>query len=274
MIFIIGYSILFDSKLYSGITQTEYMHNLARGTLAIGALSLVVGIIMYGMGASAAEIDIENDNQWSGKSGSVDFPAEDWWIVYTSESVDCESFELTLTDVNGTTGDPVWGEYFEKDCSSSDDDPEGFQSVGSWNSLAAEEGTYTVSATDKVYFVGAWEEVGEALGGGIMALCGGLPAMICGVCMLLSGGVLGIALKDKQNVQIVTQQPQVAMGVMGGQMVSANPMGAPTAVAPAAIAAPSANPAAMEYYNGLIAQGHDPANALAYTQQHFPGFQL
>ena len=59
----------------------------------------------------------------------------------------------------------------------------------------------------------------------------------------------------------------------------------PAAVAPApaavpapapapAMGAPAANPEAMAYYQGLLTQGHDPASAQSYTQQHFPGFQL
>ncbi|RZD49185.1 MAG: hypothetical protein CXT67_10210 [Methanobacteriota archaeon] len=29
-----------------------------------------------------------------------------------------------------------------------------------------------------------------------------------------------------------------------------------------------------EYYNSVLAQGHTPENALAYTKQHFPDFQV
>ena len=32
------------------------------------------------------------------------------------------------------------------------------------------------------------------------------------------------------------------------------------------------DPAAVEYYNALIAQGYPHANAVAYTQQYFPHF--
>ena len=44
-----------------------------------------------------------------------------------------------------------------------------------------------------------------------------------------------------------------------------------TAAAPAP--APVVDPAALSYYQGLLAQGYDPASAQMYTQQYYPGFQ-
>ena len=35
----------------------------------------------------------------------------------------------------------------------------------------------------------------------------------------------------------------------------------------------AANPAAMNYYQGLIQQGYDAQTALMHTAQHFPGWQ-
>lgn len=43
--------------------------------------------------------------------------------------------------------------------------------------------------------------------------------------------------------------------------------------APAPAPAPVVDPAAQSYYDGLLAQGYDPASALAYTQQYYPTFQ-
>jgi len=51
--------------------------------------------------------------------------------------------------------------------------------------------------------------------------------------------------------------------------------GAPVATAPASVAPPpgfEADPA-REYYNGLIAQGYPPHDAMQYTQQYYNHFQ-
>ena len=42
---------------------------------------------------------------------------------------------------------------------------------------------------------------------------------------------------------------------------------------PAPAPAPVVDPAALSYYQGLLAQGYDPASAQMYTQQYYPGFQ-
>jgi hypothetical protein len=42
---------------------------------------------------------------------------------------------------------------------------------------------------------------------------------------------------------------------------------------PAPAPAPVVDPAAQSYYDGLLAQGYDPASALMYTQQYYPAFQ-
>ena len=52
----------------------------------------------------------------------------------------------------------------------------------------------------------------------------------------------------------------------GLEMPAAAPVAAP---APA----PVVDPAALSYYQGLLAQGYDPASAQMYTQQYYPGFQ-
>jgi len=247
------------------------MHNAARGSLAIGGLILVIGIVMFFLGGAAAGFDPSDDNIFEGKSGSFVVPADHLgYGIYVDEGVSCDSFTATITDSNGSTSDEYWGDYFEKDnCDGLGDLENGFVYVGSFN-VMADPGTYTMGASSKVYVVDSWAELGEAAAGGILALCGGLPAIVCGICFLLIGGVLGVSLKDKQNVQIVTQQPQ---GSMGAPMVMGAPMTPSVPVAAAPIATPAADPAAMGYYNNLIAEGHDPATAASHTEQYYPGFQ-
>jgi len=248
------------------------MHNAARGSLAVGGLILVIGIVIYALGASAASgaLDPSDNPIFEGKTGSFKVIDNTGLGIYVDKGVSCDSFTATITDSNGSTSDEYWGDYFEKDnCDGLGDIESGFVYVGSFNTFA-EPGTYTMGASSKVYVVDSWAELGEAAAGGILVLCGGLPAIVCGICFLLIGGVLGMALKDKQNVQIVTQQSQ---GSMGAPMVMSAPMTPSVPVAAAPIATPAADPAAMGYYNNLIAEGHDPATAATYTEQYYPGFQ-
>ena len=111
------------------------------------------------------------------------------------------------------------------------------------------------------------EAIGEAAAGiGIMMLLG------VGVCCVLPFIILIVVILKKKKPDVITIQSQQPMTQQQQPPMSAPAMGAP---APAMGApAPAANPEAMAYYQGLLTQGHDPASAQSYTQQHFPGFQL
>jgi hypothetical protein len=88
-------------------------------------------------------------------------------------------------------------------------------------------------------------------------------------------------------------QPVTAAPVVAAQSVMPDFAAQPTqavAATPAVVAQPqpvAATPVvaaepqpvvqldqAREYYNSVLAQGHTPENALAYTKQHFPDFQV
>ena len=75
------------------------------------------------------------------------------------------------------------------------------------------------------------------------------------------------------SAQVVASQP-VAMPDFSAQPTQA------VAATPAVVAQPVVQPQpvaqpdpAREYYNSVVAQGHTPENALAYTKQYFPEFQ-
>ena len=68
------------------------------------------------------------------------------------------------------------------------------------------------------------------------------------------------------------------MSAQPAQVVSMPDMGAqpvmPDMSAQPAVVTPVNDPAATEYYNGLIAQGYTADQALQYTKQYFPDFNL
>tara|TARA_B100000959_G_C14523949_1_gene436632 strand:- start:222 stop:506 length:285 start_codon:yes stop_codon:yes gene_type:complete len=88
--------------------------------------------------------------------------------------------------------------------------------------------------------------------------------------------------KPQQNVMAyqapgaMPMQPGMAAAQPGfpspAPTLAPAPMPAPLP-APAPAPAPVQNPEAMNYYNGLIGQGHSAEAAASYTSQHFPGFQ-
>ena len=154
-------------------------------------------------------------------------------------------------------------------------------------------GTATVSCAtacwvqyDDKAFVGALEDVGEALGG-LGSMLGSTCFFVGGCCLLLLGLILGLTINDKTQTVVVqgggggmvgmgapvAGAPGGAVPMMGAPVAAAEPMAAPVAAAPVA-AAPVAEPnPAQEYYNGLLSQGYDATSAAQYTAQHYPGFQ-
>ena len=87
------------------------------------------------------------------------------------------------------------------------------------------------------------------------------------------------------SAQVVASQPvampdfsaQPTQAVAATPAVVAQPVVQPQPVAqpqPVVQPQPVAQPdPAREYYNSVVAQGHTPENALAYTKQYFPEFQ-
>ena len=162
------------------------MHNAARGSLAVGGLILVIGIVMYVLGGAAADgaLDPSDNPVFEGRTGSFEVIDNTGLGIYVDEGVSCDSFTATISDSNGSTEDEFWGDYFTKDNCDGEGDLGEYVYVGSFNAFA-DDGTYTIDASSKVYMADTWSDVGDAVGGVGMAVCGGLPAIICGVCFLL-----------------------------------------------------------------------------------------
>jgi len=73
------------------------------------------------------------------------------------------------------------------------------------------------------------------------------------------------------SAQVVTQQSYAAPVAATPAVVQPQPVAQPQPVVqPQPVAQPDP---AREYYNSVVAQGHTPENALAYTKQYFPEFQ-
>ena len=191
------------------------MHIAGKIFLGLGVLMLVGGGIMaYGGGSSldnAVDWDVEEKSEFEGPVGEWYHDESDWMIIFVTDDVDCESFSLTYTDENGSTGydhdgDGIEDEsYFAKEECGDDgmslsqgDDPDGFYSVGSF---MGKKGTYQVEGSHGFYTVPAFEVIGEvAVGavGGIMGIIGGIGIFGCGVCSLVLGGILALVLKEPQ----------------------------------------------------------------------------
>jgi hypothetical protein len=191
------------------------MHNAARGTLAIGAIFLVIGIVVtvFGLGSVAGAVDLEENAEMIGTSGSFTSNDDAWGFEFfvkgeISES-ECMDISVTVEDSTGSEEGEVWGSYYDEDCYSNNYEYEGYTYIGFF-SILHENGVYSVDASREVIVVDTSDGVGEAIGGGILATFCGFPSIVCGLILALIGGVLGVTLKDKQDVQITTapqQQP-------------------------------------------------------------------
>ena len=154
--------------------------------------------------------DVVGKSDFEGPNGEWYHSADDLMIIYVTDDVDCESFDVTYTNETGATGYDWDGDgqeddsFFEKEeCKdgmsvSHEDDPAGFYSIGSfWG----DEGTYQVEGSHGFYTVPIGEviveEIGEAAGG-FMSILGGIGIFGCGICSLVLGGIFALVLKDPQ----------------------------------------------------------------------------
>jgi len=200
------------------------VHIAGKIFLGLGALMLVIGGIMTATGGdtlSEIEWDVEGESIFNGPDGTYTHSSEDLMIIYVDDSVDCESFSLTYTAENGSTGHDWDGDgveddsyFLKEECAddgmstSSGDDPAGFYSIGSFN---GEEGTYTVEGSTSFYTVPFFKTIGgvvEDAAEGIFAIIGGVGLAGCGVCSLLLGGLLALVLKDNKPQTMVVNEMQ------------------------------------------------------------------
>ena len=205
------------------ISRSHYpsnMHTGAKVTLIIGGVFTVIGLIVSGLGVGAVATadNIEDNAELVGSSGSFTYGADDFgyevFVKGEISSAECESITVTITNSTGETGD-FWGSFFEPDCyDTTTYDYDGYSYIGYFSWLH-DEGSYSLDASQEVIIYDTGAEIGQGLlGAGIVAFCG-FPSIACGVLLLIIGGILALALKESQPVQMVMapgaeQQPPEA----------------------------------------------------------------
>ena len=211
------------------------MHIAGKIFLGLGAVMFVIGGIMTITGGdtlSDVEWDVEGKSVFEGPDGTYIHSADDIMIIYVRDTVDCESFELTFTNETGAQGydadtmddsdgdgdpanDNAYPFFTKEECAddgmsvSSGDDPSGYYSIGELSNM--EKGEYEVSSTYSFYTVPFFETLVEAGGevvGGLLSIAGGIGIAVCGLCSLLLGGVLALALNDNKPQTVVVNPPQ------------------------------------------------------------------
>lgn len=190
------------------------MHTAGKVLLIIGGVITALGIVLIVGGAATANLDPSNENYYAGNGGDTwTIPGDDFYAVYTSSSVNCESFEMTITSPD----DPDYN-LFSSSCDYNNEDDlidDDYIKVGDisyWNTNAGDTLNFGQTSST-IYVVGEFEALGDAAGG-FLAAAGGVLVAICGGVILLIGLILALTLKTKDPV--VMQQGQM----MGGQMMA------------------------------------------------------
>ena len=200
------------------------MHTAAKVMFALGGVICIIGGFLFAAGAEVAEIDIEDDAAWAGKSGNWYHDDDDLYLVYVEEGTACETFSATMTDQNGSSGWALGDYLIIDDCEEWDsDDLDGYILVGSISAVA-DPGDYSMEASTEIYIIGAGEELGEAIGGGL-AILGGGGILCCGGFFLLLGLIFALTLKKGETqVVVVNQHPQAMAGQVMPQAVQQQQM--------------------------------------------------
>ena len=210
--------VMIRGMIYILINFQTDMNNFARVILVFAAIFTVLGGIGFLSGAAVASSDLEEYAIFEGTQGS--FTVDDDHLgleVYAVGEANCNSFDVTIRDSSGSTEDDIWGDYFEKDCGGGVE-YDGYTYIG-YFSMLFDAGAYTISSNNPILLLDTGDELVDAIGGGLLALCS-LPLLICGFIGLLAGGILGAVMKDKQNIVI-------ASGGQLGQVVPMQTMVAP-----------------------------------------------
>ncbi len=192
------------------------MHVVGKVFLGLGAALLVLGVVMGGLGGSAlddvGEWEVEEKSEFSGTTGnsSYTYPGGMDKIVMVRDNVRCDEFTIDMTNQTGENhvkvdceddGEKPWGW---------EDDPSGWYHMATISPGEYSRGEYTIEANADYEIVDAWEVLGEELGeaaGGFLSILGGVGLSGCGVCFLVLGGILALALNDPKDAMQIQQPP-------------------------------------------------------------------
>jgi len=203
------------------------MHTVGKVFMAIGLLIAVGGGIMMAVGGSniddSGEWDVVEKSVWNGQTGTFNFEDDGDYLVMVRDTVRCDSFELTIT--NTTSGNEEW--YESDECTDDgskpqgyEDDPSGWYDMGS--TWLVSNGAHEINATHEIYLVPLWEVVGEELGeavGGFLQGLGGGMMLCCGGVVTIFGLILGLLVNNEQKVIIQGGMPMGGQVIQGGQMM-------------------------------------------------------
>ena len=83
------------------------MHVAAKVFLGLGALLLVLGVVMAGMGGNALEdvgdVDVEEKTVSSGQGGVFSYDGRDALMDFVPDTVRCDDFTITFSKDSGPT---------------------------------------------------------------------------------------------------------------------------------------------------------------------------
>ena len=127
------------------------MHVAGKVFLGLGAVLLVLGIVMGGLGGNALEdvgdVDVEGKTVWNGQQGTFYYDNSDDIMVFVRDTIRCDEFTVTITN---ESGEDV---YKADECTSDgsmpaghEDDPAGWYHMGSfgWDQT---EGDFGIDAS-------------------------------------------------------------------------------------------------------------------------------
>ena len=196
---------------------------------------LVIGILLTVLGAgkvgSAADFSVEDEKVWSGSSGVyVHTDPSDWGLlIFVSDEVRCDEFDLNVSVVASDADGKVW---YEPDSCIEDgrlpsghaDDAEGWLHMGTVRGL--EDGaSYEFTSREEVTAVpeSAVIELIEGIVGGALGASLGGSCACCGVLFLLLGLVLALTMKDEIPTTYQVDAEGRVIQIQGGQ-VAPNPV--------------------------------------------------
>ena len=194
------------------------MHSVAKITLGLGGVALVIGIVLLVIGGNSAgdieEFTVEDDSVWSGGTGSYTHEIDDdslFIFVSAFDEIRCDEFTLDIVRSDGQVSNVA---YFPDMCTADGkvpegyaDDPLGWYHLGSIRNL--ETGvSYDLTTSDDFSAVSE-DLIVELIGGifgAILGFGGGASCACCGVFLLFIGLVLALTMSEEKPTSFQIDQ--------------------------------------------------------------------